>query len=369
MEIEAQRALKERPSFSIRSKVSLGFLLWFLLSLGITVATLVILRQVQKKLIFMESATRCTFEIQQARRFEKNYFLYGTNLDDALIHVHQAQKILGSEGEQMAAVVGAAHFQTMSRHVVRYEELLRRLKGPDPDSGKIEKELREHGAEMMAVAEELVAKERQAVSTMLDMSMLVPVVFLLVLLVLMIYLANFIARQMLRPIGRLMDATRGIAGGDFTPITPTRRYRDEFSELAMAMNHMMHQLVHRQELLVQSHKLKAVGTLTAGVAHELNNPINNIMLTSSMLLEDYKDLPDGERLDMINDILEQAERSQKIVRNLLDFARESEMKTQLVRVDGLLEETVALARNQIRLGKINPPPASSRWFGNRLEAG
>ena len=83
------------------------------------------------------------------------------------------------------------------------------------------------------------------------------------------------------------------------PITPRRRYHDEFSELAMAINYMMHELVRRQELLVHSHKLKAIGTLTAGVAHELNNPINNLMLTAAALEEDYAELSEEERLFLL----------------------------------------------------------------------
>jgi two-component system NtrC family sensor kinase len=132
----------------------------------------------------------------------------------------------------------------------------------------------------------------------------------------------------------------------------------------MALNHMIHQLAHRQELLVQAHKLKAVGTLTAGVAHELNNPINNIMLTASMLEEDYADLSDSDRLDMVKDLLEQADRSRMIVRNLLDMARESEMKTDLLQVHDLIEEVLQLTSNQIKLSKVKV----DRRFATNLPA-
>lgn len=357
---EAQRALQERPSLSVRKRISLGFFLWFTLSLGITIASLIILTKIQNKLQFMEAADKYTFEIQQARRFEKNYFLYGTNLDDALEHVHQAQSLLQTNNDKMASVIGNDAFQTMDRHIRLYEELLSRLKelkkiGPNATSSDIDNiadELRKHGAEMMTAAEKLVKKERQSVNAMIFYSKRVPIFFLLFLLGLMIYLAHFIARQILGPLKRLMDATRRIADGDITPITPTRRYRDEFTELALAMNHMMYQLDHRQKLLAQAHKLKAVGTLTAGVAHELNNPINNIMITAAMLLEDYKDLSDEERLDMINDLMEQVERSRKIVRNLLEFARESKIHIDLFQVEDLVQETLQLASNQIKLSKV-----------------
>jgi two-component system NtrC family sensor kinase len=356
IETEAQRALKERPSFSIRTRIILGFLMLFVLSLGINIASVVMLTRIETKLVFLESAGSYSFEVQQARRFEKNYFLYGTNLDDAREHVRRARGILESNRDEMAQVVGSSRFGTMVGHVDRYEALLDRLATSAHDAAgpqdNVEEELREHGAEMVSVAEQLLAEERESVGTMLRVSKRISIFFLPLLFVVIFYVANFIARQMLQPLNRLMATTRRIAEGDFTPLKPRRRYRDEFSEMAMAMNHMLHQLAYRQELLVMTHKLQAVGTLTAGVAHELNNPINNIMLTASMLQEDYKELSDVDRLDMVGDLVDQAERSRKIVRNLLDFARESEMKSDLLHTQQLMEEVLQLASNQIKLAKV-----------------
>ena len=369
---EAQRALQERPLFSVRSVISLGFALWFVLSLGITIALIVILTKIQEKLFFMESASKYIFEVQQARRFEKNYFLYGTNLDDSWEQVRLADNILQKNSEKMAAVVGKQAFEGMAHHINLYEELLSRLQQLDkqrpqnsiPQFNQIEEELRKHGAEMVAAAENLLARERQSVNNMIYLSKRGPMVFLLFLLGLMIYSANFIARQMIRPLKVLMDATQRIAGGDIaTPIMPVRRYRDEFTELSIAMNSMMHQLSQRQEQLIKAHKLKAVGTLTAGVAHELNNPINNIMLTASMLQEDYSEIDDTERLDMINDLVEQAGRSQKIIRNLLEFAREREIDTALFQLDDILEESLQLVANQLKLYKVK----IERRFAANLE--
>jgi len=359
-EIETQKALLERPSFSIRARLSLGFLLFFILSFGVTVAALVIISEIENKLKFMEAVSTYTFEIQQARRFEKNFFLYRTNLDDALTNAHQAEKILLANRDKIKAVVGEKNFATMLAHVKRYQELLAglptyqktRMNPGQISIEAIEAELRTHGAEMVSVAQKLVDNERQSVDRMLSISKRVPLIFLIFLLFLIVYMVNFLARQMLGPLTRLMAATQRIAGGDFTPIRPARRYRDEFTNLTLALNRMIHELQHRQEILIQSHKLQAVGTLTAGVAHELNNPINNIMLTANMLLEDYKNLDDNERLEMINDLVNQAERSKNIVTNLLDFARESELKSELLSIEKLVNETIQLISNQLKLSKV-----------------
>ena len=369
---EAQRALKERPLLSVRSVLSLGFALWFVLSLGITIASIILVTKIEEKLQFLESASKYIFEVQQARRFEKNYFLYGTNLSDSLEQVRLADNILKMNSEKMVAVVGKPSFEGMAHHINLYEELLSKLQELDkqrpqnslPQFNQIEDELRKHGAEMVAAAENLLARERQSVNNMLNLSKRGPMLFLIFLLGLMIFSANFIARLMIRPLKVLMDATQRIADGDITtPIMPVRRYRDEFTELSIAMNSMMYQLSQRQEQLIKAHKLKAVGTLTAGVAHELNNPINNIMLTASMLQEDYSEIDDAERLDMINDLVEQAARSQKIIRNLLEFAREREIDTSLFQLDDILEESLQLVTNQLKLYKVK----IERRFASNLE--
>lgn len=354
---EAQRALTERPSLSIRTRLTVGLLLWFVLSLAITVVSLVLIDGVRDKLHIVGAVDRYTFAIQQARRYEKNYFLYGTNLSDALADVHTARVIIDQESGNMADVIGQAAVDTMQEHVRRYEQLLSELTTLDGDADRprvqqIERELRVHGAEMVTVAEDLATRERRAVESMLVASKRMAMAFLAVLILLMIVFVVFMARQVLAPLNRIMLATRRIAEGDLTPITPERRYHDEFSELADAINYMMRELVRRQELLIQTHKLQAIGTLTAGVAHELNNPINNLMLTADAMEEDYGELSDEERLDMVHDMVHESERARDIVRNLLDFARKTEVDQKPLDVERLITETLQLASNQIKLARV-----------------
>ena len=115
---------------------------------------------------------------------------------------------------------------------------------------------------------------------------------------------------------------------------------------------MIAELENREAVLLQSHKMRAVGTLTAGVAHELNNPLNNITLTAHMLLEDYEELDEDEKKDMIRDMVKESDRSKKIISNLLDFARESSSELEPLALEELLQDTIALASNQIKLSGI-----------------
>jgi two-component system NtrC family sensor kinase len=368
-----------KPSLSIRTRISLGFLICFFLALGITLVSLFSVFHLENKLRFLKVADNFSFEIQQARRFEKNYFLYGTNLADALSHAQTAYIFFQTDALSLQPVVGKGKLDDLANHVGKYIALLENLqmwerKGvpvTSPQRHALETELRMHGAEMVSVASNMVQKERQSVEGMLRWARSVPVYFLIFLFFIMFYLAHLLSRQILGPLRQILKYTERIAKGDFTPALPSRPYRDEFSALILAMNRMLKELSNRQAVLVQAHKLRAVGTLTAGVAHELNNPINNITLTAHMLLEDYKDLSDEERLEMIQDLISQSDRSRTIVRNLLDFARESESKIEALDLGQLIQETVHLAGNQIRLSHahldISILPNLPRIHGDRQQ--
>ncbi|MGC8763497.1 MAG: sensor histidine kinase [Acidobacteriota bacterium] len=372
----ADRALLRRPGISIRTRLTMGFLAFFLLSAAVTVAAWYMLERLEARIRFLETADRYTLEIQQARRFEKNHFLYGTPLSDVEEHAENAEALLRKSEEEAGRILPRRDFDLMREHLRTYRRLLGELAELERSGGaaggrrtEIEGELRSHGTQMVAFALELAQKEKANVAATLALFQRLPILFLVLLLLLVVLTANFLARQMLGPLTRLMAATERIARGDFTPIVPARRYRDEFTNLAVALNTMMRELVHRQEVLVQSHKLQAVGTLTAGVAHELNNPLNNIVLTAEMLKEDYHALSDAERLEMVGDLVGQAERAQKIVKNLLDFARQGEIAAERLDLGDLLRHTVNLAGNQLRLKgariHLEVPPGLPPLHGDR----
>jgi signal transduction histidine kinase len=71
-----------------------------------------------------------------------------------------------------------------------------------------------------------------------------------------------------------------------------------------------------------------------------------------MLLEDYNRLSHEERKEMVVDVVNEAERSKKIIANLLDFARESGSQLEPLDLARLLEDTIHLAANQIKLSGI-----------------
>jgi signal transduction histidine kinase len=347
----ADFALSHRPSFSIRTRIALSFFLCFLVIGGVTLASSLMLRRIEQKLHFLEVADRYTSHIQQARRYEKNYLLYGSDLASAQEHVREARRALSGAPSEIERAIGRPTFAVMMGHLDRYEQLLLRL-GGERGSPSIEAGLREHGGEMVDLAMRVVDAEQRNVRRMLRLSKQIPIVALCLLVVLAFYVTYFLSRQILRPLGRMVRATGRIAEGDFSPMQPARRYRDEFTGLALAINRMAHELERRQQMLAEAQKLRAIGTLTAGVAHELNNPLNNISLTAEALLEDYPTLADAERLELCRDLLGEAGRAQGVVRNLLDFARQHEVAVAALDLATLVRDTTRLVANQSRLAGV-----------------
>lgn len=105
------------------------------------------------------------------------------------------------------------------------------------------------------------------------------------------------------------------------------------------------ELQRAQEQLVEAGKLAAVGTLAAGICHELNNPIATIMLTADKLV---RDAPEGARPRGLEVVRRQALRCRDIIQTLLDYSREAGSRPERVPAARLVGDVLALASAHAR---------------------
>ena len=104
-----------------------------------------------------------------------------------------------------------------------------------------------------------------------------------------------------------------------------------------------------QEQLLQSEKMSAVGQLISGVAHELNNPLTAI-LGYAQLLEQAG--LDHRSSDYVRKLFKQAQRTHRVVQNLLSFARQRTPQKQDVDLRKVVEETLALREYDLKVNNI-----------------
>lgn len=105
------------------------------------------------------------------------------------------------------------------------------------------------------------------------------------------------------------------------------------------LNISKEKLANTQEALKQSEKLASMGQLSAGIAHELNNPLGIITMYSNILKDEAAiDDPIRQDLDLI---VEQAERCKKIVGGLLNFARKNQINLTEIDINRLIERSIS----------------------------
>jgi two-component system NtrC family sensor kinase len=173
------------------------------------------------------------------------------------------------------------------------------------------------------------------------------------------------AKIIVAPINRLAAITKRIAGGDTSLRAPIREHDETFT-LAVSFNMMLDnlQLAHeslekslellhaKQDQLVESEKLASLGVLTAGVAHELTNPLNNISMIAQTYIELYKNLSDEQRIDFMDKVDKQAERTKKIINNLLTFSKPKETDLKEADINVTIMNTLDFTRNMIHVSNI-----------------
>jgi len=96
---------------------------------------------------------------------------------------------------------------------------------------------------------------------------------------------------------------------------------------------------------MRSGQLSSLGELAAGVAHEINNPINGIINYAQLLADDVED---SEMIELLERIIKEGERVAVIVTNLLFFARQREADAEEVSVETVIEDSLALVKHQFK---------------------
>jgi len=119
-----------------------------------------------------------------------------------------------------------------------------------------------------------------------------------------------------------------------------------FEETRQAYEHLR----RTQEQLLQSEKMAAVGQLISGVAHELNNPLTAILGYSQLLSSSDHVSPRGG--EYVDKLYKQAQRTHRIVHNLLSFARQQKPERLPVGLNQVLEDTLALREYDLKVNNI-----------------
>ena len=102
--------------------------------------------------------------------------------------------------------------------------------------------------------------------------------------------------------------------------------------------------INIQKSMMQQEKLASIGRLSAGVAHEINNPLTTILTTSMLLQEETQ--PEDPMYTELETIAKETLRCRKIVTSLLDFARQTKPDKKENDLNGIVKESLLLTKKQ-----------------------
>ena len=163
--------------------------------------------------------------------------------------------------------------------------------------------------------------------------------------------------RLAKPVHDLADIITRYADGD-DKVGYSDKRRDEIGLAGKAFNYLKEKLEHTERerdkaerLACQSDRLASVGQLAAGIGHEINNPLMNIMSLAALIENEVKD----QNLSVTSDIKllqKEGKRCARIVQGILSFARESKPSCQQFDMSDLIYETVRLVKHRLDAAAI-----------------
>ncbi|HIJ78327.1 MAG: ATP-binding protein [Desulfobulbaceae bacterium] len=315
------------------------------------------LSRVQSRVIVLEKVTKLLDTVLEIRRYEKNWILYGLEDDLAINHTMVANAFALIEELDGSDNLGKETYKKLKNIKMilgEYEDLMER-EAELLHAGKSHKMLetiREKGKYLVDLADDLNDSTRSSINSTLSSVHASGVLLLLIFTLTAMFFARNLATSVVRPLRQIVHCTGKIASGETAPCTDFAEVVNlaEIKAVMQAIQYMLHKIENREELIIQKEKLAAVGTLVAGVAHELNNPLSNAGTSAEILLEEMReneDVPRKFQLEMLEQITEQTDRARTIVRSLLEFSREREVRPEQLLVSDVLHQTMDLVRGEI----------------------
>ncbi len=281
------------------------------------------------------------------------------------------QRLKGNELQSFLALRGFEKVLVLNRDSKSFDAFTGALKGlkfSNPEmkryaaiAGKLyalyvaeeeaENKMHTKGQELQAFSEGLYSQEWARIPGTMRRSLQLLLFSVFVIIIVGAVVNTRLAMSIAGPIRKLETKTKKIAMGDFSEKIEVKG-DDEVASLAKSftqmedhlklalssLEHTITQLQEKQAQLVEAEKLASIGILTAGIAHEINNPLTSVLSFSKLMLEQ---MPETDKnYARLKIMVRDAQRARTIVRELLSFAKENPIHPLKIDVNQPITEII-----------------------------
>jgi len=338
----------------IEHKIYLSNIVHILLLLLIGTIAMHNLNALYTKFRFITIANELNAGFLGIRLAEKNFLLYDdkTALDEISKEIRQTSTTLFEVRNDIIRAVGAVNYGKLTDLLNQYNQMVAKIRQRkfSPD-GSFNNQLRAAGQELKNFSNDITELESTNIGRIIIRSKTILHFSFWAVVLFALFFSQLIVRNIGSSLRRIVNLTQSISKGNYQPID-TKPSADEMGAVVIAINSMATELGKREKEIIQSKRLASIGVLVAGVAHELNNPLNNISMIAQTYESVYESLSREERIDFMNQIEEQTERLRLIIKNLLDFSRPKEPHLSQADPNHVIQKTLELISNMLDVSNI-----------------
>jgi two-component system, NtrC family, sensor kinase len=313
------------------------------------------LNLVMAKLNFIEVADDLNASFLEMRINEKNYFLYH---DDVVLKDLQNKLTSAlTTMDQLKAVIiratGAYNFELLQSSCKDYLRAVQTIKPHSRPDAETQTDFRQAGQKLREFSYRITGIERERTNRILMKSKRGLLTTLIVILISATTISYLFLFNILKSLKKIKSAAKTISEGKFYEMIETDIPHDEVGSVLKAINVMVSELKNREDQIIQSKKLASIGILTAGVAHELGNPLNNISMIAQTFQEHYANLTEAEHMEFMKMVEDESDRIKDIVTNLLDFSKPKEQIRAVIDINHIVKKGLRLVENLIHISNID----------------
>jgi len=306
----------------------------------------------EKKIGILELSYNIHNNILESRRHEKNYFLYGNedSLYENITMIQKAVEIgekITKNDENLSINPKLNQLEkSLSVYTKKIYDLLDIQKTDIDKYKETTEEIRQYGKIITEISEDIVNFEKTQIHSMVDILRDQLISWSSLAIFIGIFLSFLIVYFVFKPLSVIKKATEAIGQGRFKKIEVINA-RDEIQQVMEAFNIMVSELERRQDQLIQAEKLSSLGTLTAGVAHQLNNPLNNISTSCQIAIDEFESGDTPLLTRMLHNIDQETLRARDVVKSLLEFSRTQEFSLRQTSLAEVAHKAALLAKSQV----------------------